>query len=93
MHTHTHAERESEREGREALEKESSSLKRLDFSPPSLFPAHVQLLTALMTPQGWRQKQTDRRRGRTRRYFIKHPAVTLTDLVSIHLRDFLTRTD
>lgn len=62
-------ERESMKEGEQ---------KMLNFSPlPSLFPAHVQLLTTLTTPPGWRQRQRDRRQGRTRRYFIKHPTLTL----------------
>lgn len=33
------------------------------FFPPSLFPAHVQLLTDLTTPPGWRQRQTYRQKA------------------------------
>lgn len=42
--------------------------KRQIFSlPPSLFPAHVQLLTALTTPPPrWKQRQTERRQFKMR---------------------------
>lgn len=46
---------------------ERGKKRQIFFLPPSLFPAHVQLLTALTTPPPrWKQRQTERRQFKMR---------------------------